>query len=123
EREALELLANALYLAFPSEWYEGHPVVIAEAFSCGVPIIASDVGNFSELIRPNVTGFHFESGNAESLANILRRALQNRSVATEMGQNARDEYDRNYSREKSLKQLLDAYESAKCHAERRERRA
>lgn len=36
---------------------EGLPVSIMEAMSCGIPVIATDVGGTSEIIYPNVNGF------------------------------------------------------------------
>jgi len=40
--ETLAMMRNARFLIFPSEWYEGFPVTIAEAFACGVPVSHRD---------------------------------------------------------------------------------
>ena len=50
--------------------------VAAEAQSMEKPIIASDIGGSKETISDNVTGFLFQSGNAEALSKKIVEALQ-----------------------------------------------
>ena len=44
-----------------------------EASALARPIIGADIGGIPELIRPGETGFVFESGNVESLAEVLEQ--------------------------------------------------
>ncbi len=50
--------------------------VAVEAQSMEKPIIASDIGGSKETISDNVTGFLFQSGNAEALSKKIVEALQ-----------------------------------------------
>ena len=50
--------------------------VAVEAQSMEKPIIASDIGGSKETIVDNVTGFLFQSGNAEALSKKIVEALQ-----------------------------------------------
>jgi len=50
------LLKMARFLVFPSKLYEGLPITIIEAFSCGVPVIAADLASRVGLIRDSETG-------------------------------------------------------------------
>ena len=43
--EALKIIANSKALVLPTQWYEGFPMSIVEAFSVGTPVICSDLGN------------------------------------------------------------------------------
>ena len=52
----------------PSEWYEGCPVVIIEAFCQGLPVIALRLGAMAEMVEDGVTGLHFRPGDADDLA-------------------------------------------------------
>lgn len=54
---------------------EGHPNVVMEALACGIPVVASDVGAVSELLRPQ-TGIVVQPADAHGLAQALRSALE-----------------------------------------------
>src|SRR6202042_1851647 len=43
-QQTLAAMQGARFLVFPSEWYEGFPVTIAESFACGVPVLCSRLG-------------------------------------------------------------------------------
>jgi len=64
----------------PSVWYENHPTVILEAFDHGKPVIASDLGGMIEMVRHGVDGFLFEAGNPRSLAEQLRKLIDDPSL-------------------------------------------
>ena len=40
----IELMKGAAMLVVPSEWYEGFPRVVVEAFATGTPLVATDIG-------------------------------------------------------------------------------
>ena len=47
-------------LVVPSLWQEPFGRVIVEAYSCGIPVLASHVGGIPEIVEENVTGFLFD---------------------------------------------------------------
>ncbi|MHC5827879.1 MAG: glycosyltransferase, partial [Nostoc sp.] len=51
----LALMQNARFLVFPSIWYEGFPLTIAEAFACGLPVLVSKLGSMVEIVENGVT--------------------------------------------------------------------
>lgn len=59
--------------------YEGLPMVIIEAMSFGKPVVASDVGGISEIVRNGENGYTLEN-NAELFADKIRSVLENKSV-------------------------------------------
>lgn len=70
--DTLAAMKGARFLIFPSEWYEGFPVTIAEAFACGIPVVCSRLGSMAEIVADGETGLHFEAGNTAELAEKVR---------------------------------------------------
>jgi colanic acid/amylovoran biosynthesis glycosyltransferase len=75
---------------------EGMPVSLMEAAACGVPVVATAVGGIPELVRDGVTGL-LAPPEPEPYANMLRRLLDNRSVARTMGAAARADAVKRFS--------------------------
>ena len=68
---------------------EGHPKVLLEAMSCGLPCVASDcVGNRS-LVTDGETGLLFDPHRPEDLAACLRRVLDDPALAARLGKAGR----------------------------------
>ncbi len=59
KHKVLSLMQNAQFLIFPSIWYEGFPLTIAEAFACSLPVIAPKLGSMGEIVEDEVTGCTF----------------------------------------------------------------
>jgi glycosyltransferase involved in cell wall biosynthesis len=69
-----EVLARASALILPSRW-DGWGLVINEALSAGVPVIASDRCGAADLILHGVNGYIFRSEDSGSLQTCLRALL------------------------------------------------
>jgi len=105
----LQLMHNAKFLVFPSIWYEGFPLTIAEAFACGLPVIASKLGSMAEIVEDGVNGLHFEVGNAQDLANKINWATTHPEAIDAMGKNALSTYKAKYTPEANYQQLIEIY--------------
>lgn len=110
--DLLTLMRNAYVLAVPSIWYEGAPGVIMEAFACGVPVIASDLGSLPELVASGSTGLLFKSGDAADLAKTVRWAFDHPEEMAPMRVAARREYESKHSASENYQMLLKIYERA-----------
>ncbi|GAC13313.1 phosphatidylinositol alpha-1,6-mannosyltransferase [Aliiglaciecola lipolytica E3] len=66
------------------------PLKPLEAMAQGKLVLASDVGGHKELIEDGKTGWLFESGNIDELANTAVRVLSNRESWPAMIENGRD---------------------------------
>jgi glycosyltransferase involved in cell wall biosynthesis len=113
KRETIfSLMKGAAFLVFPSEWYEGFPMTIAEAFACGLPVISATLGSMAEVIEHGQTGLHFAPGNASDLAEKVRWAWTHQAEFGQMGKAARRQYENFYTAEHNYGQLLSIYEQA-----------
>lgn len=110
--ETTEAMKGAAFLVFPSEWYEGLPMTIIEAFACGVPVITTRLGTMAEVVADGVTGLHYTPGDAGDLAAKVRWAHENPEAMAAMGRAARREFEARYTAAQNLSQMLAIYERA-----------
>lgn len=81
---------RATFVVVPSLIMENQPTVILEAFSRGVPVIATDIGGIPELVVEGETGFLFDAGDPTGLADAIARAYVAMSGWSAMSERARD---------------------------------
>jgi glycosyltransferase involved in cell wall biosynthesis len=103
---------GAIALVFPSVWYEGFPVTIAESFARGLPAIASNLGAMSEIVKDQETGLLFEPSNAADLAAKAAWAWEQPQRVHCMALAARAYYEHNLTGERHCAQLVETYERA-----------
>ena len=108
----LILMKKAKFLLFPSKWYEGFPNTLAEAFACGLPVIASKLGSMAEIVEDGVTGLHFEPGNPVDFADKIKWLIEHPDKCRQMGKNARQVYLEKYTAEKNYETLMNIYQKA-----------
>jgi len=101
---------SARFLVLPSLCYENFPRVVAEAYSSGLPIVASRLGSMQELIRDGETGFLFNPRDANDLALKVREMVDHPDLLGEMQINARQEYLNRYTPEINFARLMDIYQ-------------
>lgn len=75
-----QLLANCDVLVQPSKWYEASSLSILEAFSYGLPVIASRIGALPEIVTDRKTGLLVEPGNVKDLASAIREIAWKRET-------------------------------------------
>jgi glycosyltransferase involved in cell wall biosynthesis len=109
-REAVfRWMREARFLVCPSHWFEGCPLVIVEAFACGVPVIATGHGPTAEMVTDGHTGLHVAAGDEADLAAKVEWAWTHPAEMERMGRAARREYERKYTAERNYIQLEDVY--------------
>jgi glycosyltransferase involved in cell wall biosynthesis len=106
--EILRKMKDASLLVLPSTWYEGFPMILAEAFAIGLPVIASDLGSMSSIVDHR----HFRAGCSSDLVDQVRWLRAHPAEAALMRTQARQEYEGKYTGETNYAQLIDIYASA-----------
>ena len=88
---------------------EGLPMVLLEAMSCGLPVVSTDVGGISEIIRDHENGFLVEARKPDLLAKAIEQILDNFEVGELLGKQARKIIIENYSLKASAKSYIQLY--------------
>src|SRR5690606_5222363 len=100
-------------LIFPSIWYEGMPITILEAFSCGTPVIASNIGSLQSLVEDHKNGLHFTAGEPDDLrSKIAYWASLDIASKDTLHLSTSFIYNKKYTAEKNMDQLINIYKEA-----------
>lgn len=93
--EALEnLIREARFSIYPSEWYENCPFSVMESQMYGTPVIGARIGGIPELIKENETGCLYESGNKDELKEKIKLLWNNKELAKQYHENCKSmKYD------------------------------
>jgi glycosyltransferase involved in cell wall biosynthesis len=74
-------------LCFPSIWNETYGMVVDEAFSAGIPIIASRVGAIPERVQDNTNGFTVAPHDIEGFYEAMNQIVKNPSLINQLRKN------------------------------------
>lgn len=108
--EMLKIMSRSTIFVVPSEM-EGMPLVILNAMSLGKPVVATSVGDISEVVLNEKTGLLVPAGDSEALTQVLRRLLGDWKRIQEMGAAGKKRFDENYTVEVMVKRHADLYQS------------
>jgi glycosyltransferase involved in cell wall biosynthesis len=64
-KEVADLMRKAKAFLMPINWEEPFGLVMAEAMSCGTPVIGFNKGSVSEIVRDGLTGYIVDCDNQE----------------------------------------------------------
>jgi glycosyltransferase involved in cell wall biosynthesis len=109
-QEIQEDLMDAAALVFPSIWHEGYPMIIAESFSAGRPVLAANLGNHGHLIQQSQGGVVYEPDCKEAFCCAAKKIVANNPLYSE---NARKYYTRCLSEKCNYEMLSEIYDRAK----------
>ena len=84
---------------------EGMPLALLEAMAAGIPSVATRVGGVREAIEDGESGLLVPPGDSHALAESIIKLLEDRTLARQMGQYARDVVARRFS----VSRMVDDY--------------
>lgn len=100
--EAKRIIAKSKALILPTQWYEGFPMTIVEAYSVGTPVIGSNLGNVGTLVEDGQSGFRFEYNSADQLVTMIEKFESSSFIVEE-------EFRMKYSYEVNYRLLMEIY--------------
>lgn len=90
---------------------ENSPNSVGEALLLGVPIVASDVGGVSSIIKHNETAFLYPSDEPYMLAYYVEKLFGNNLIAEKIGNTARENAVLSYNKTTIRDQVINCYNS------------
>lgn len=102
--EVRKIMAESLALILPTQVYEGFPMAIVEAFSCGTPVIGSNIGNVGRIIGNGEDGLLFQFDSPQELINKVYTCVKLNAV-----NNCFSRYKKSYDEESNYAILKQIY--------------
>jgi len=104
--EVERIRGSATVQVVPSVWYENAPSVVLEAYSLGIPVVASDIGGLPEMVGPEAGSSVFPPGDDAALAGLFSEAWEKRHALGESRGKARRIYEERYAPEIHVREYL-----------------
>jgi glycosyltransferase involved in cell wall biosynthesis len=102
----VDLYRRSDIFALPSS-AETFGIAAVEASACGLPVVASRSGGLADIVVDGETGLLIESGNRDQLAAALRRLVDDRSLRTSLGAQARRRAATRFDSDANARQLFE----------------
>ncbi len=103
---------GARFVVVPSITYEMCPLVILEACSHGIPVIASRLGAQQELVTHGVNGLLFDPGNSDDLLRMMKQLWDDPDLCRQLGRAGYERVLRDHCEENYYERLIGVYQRA-----------
>lgn len=110
QTDVFEDLLTAAGLVFPSLWYEGFPMIIAESMAMGCPVLATNLGNHGDIVSQSQGGVLFDPQSEGSFVAAVERIIADNE---QLSRNAGQYYKATLSKESNYKALEEIYRAIK----------
>jgi glycosyltransferase involved in cell wall biosynthesis len=90
---------------------EGIPRCLMEAMAARIPVVASNIPGCRYLVKNDITGLLFETGDAKQLASAIKKIDTSNSLRESFGKVGRNLIDSHYSASKMAREYLALYNS------------
>ena len=106
-----EVLNKMDIFVAPSIANESFGVAVVEAMACEVPVVATDVDGFSEVMENNVTGYIVKRKNVEEIEEALKKLIKDKTLRINMGKNGRKKVVEEYNWKDNVNYMSNIYEN------------
>ena len=86
------------------------PLVCIEALASSVPVVVSDVGGVSEVVKDYHTGFTILPGDVEGYVEAILNLLANKEYRRAMGLKGRELIEREHDWTRNSQRIISIYE-------------
>jgi N-acetyl-alpha-D-glucosaminyl L-malate synthase BshA len=110
KQQAVETILPCCDLFLLPSAYESFGLSALEAMSCGLPVLASEIGGLGEVVSPGVDGWLCRVGDCQCMAERAYDLLSNDKRRTAMGEAARKKAVEQFSPERIVSQYEAVYQ-------------
>nr|HID59266.1 glycosyltransferase family 1 protein [Desulfobacterales bacterium] len=104
-----EILAASDVCVLTSESSEGVPQAILQYLAMEKPVVATNAGSISELIKPDETGILVRPNDVDAIAEGIIRLLKDKEFSMSLGRNGRALVEKYYNYEDMIDRTIDLY--------------
>ena len=115
--DSRKFLTDIDVLVTPSLWHEPFGLVLCEAMSAGVPVVASAVGGIPEIVEHGRCGFLFERGDGDALRKYVVQMSDDRELHRRMSRFCQQKAA-TYKFERTVDSYLRVYDQTQSGARR-----
>jgi len=95
-----------------STHFEAFPISVLEAMRAGLPVVATDVGGISEVVRHEQTGLLVRPKHVDDLRRALERVIANPSLRMSLGDQGRRLWAAQFTARSMAARTMQVYEKA-----------
>ncbi len=88
---------------------EGLPYVLLEAGLAGLPIVATDVGGVTDIIRDGVSGIVIPPKNPARITDAVKMVIEHKDLALGLGENVHERVLKEFSLERMVRETIELY--------------
>ncbi|HYT80561.1 MAG TPA: glycosyltransferase family 4 protein [Actinomycetota bacterium] len=104
-------IAGADVFVAPALGQESFGIVLVEAMAAGVPVVASDIPGYREVVRDDLDGILVPPGDPDAVAGAVRRVLSGPTLAARLAEAGRSRAER-YRWDVVIEEIEAAYKEA-----------
>ncbi|MGY3211401.1 glycosyltransferase family 4 protein [Mucilaginibacter sp. HD30] len=105
DRDLLKYYYSAADVFITTPWYEPFGITPLEAMACGTPVIGANVGGVKYSVADNITGALVPPDDPQSLAQKIFELISDQNKLDQMGQNAIEHVNTNFTWHKVAEQV------------------
>lgn len=109
-KELIKAYKSAHVFVLPS-LSEGQPISLLEAWAAKLPVVATDTGDSTNLVKDGINGYLVEPGNTQQLANATLKVLRAKVADIRMAEAGYELVKREFSWKKTAKKTYAIYQS------------
>jgi len=107
--EKIEKVYNMSKLIMSTSRFEGVPTTILESLACETPVISSNVGGVSEIVKPKENGFLYKINRVIEETDNMLKFISNEKTLKNYGKNGRNLIKKEFSWKKVSEEIEKVY--------------